>query len=252
VVKNGSDGLAKGHESGTMRGFPQSKLSPQGGEGSIMADTLNVKRREQLGTANNRRLRAAGSIPAILYGHGEASLSLTVPNGDVMSVVRHGGKVVKLVGDASDNALIRAVQWDVWGKDVLHLDLLRVSEQDKVKTKVTVELKGTAVGTTEGGVVEHVMHEVEIECPAMSIPDKLVLNITDLHLNASLDAKDIPLPQGARMITDEDTLIVHCVPPHIEVELVPAAEVTAIEPEVIGQKEKEEAAKAAAEAEGKK
>jgi large subunit ribosomal protein L25 len=216
-----------------------------------MADTLNVKRREQLGTANNRRLRASGSVPAILYGHGEASLSLTVPAGDIQSVVRHGGKLVKLAGEVSDNALIRAVQWDVWGKDVLHIDLLRVSEKDKIKTKVTVELKGTAVGISEGGVVEHVMHEVEIECPAMSIPDKLVLNITELHLNKSLYAKDVPLPQGARMVTDEDTLIVHCVPPHLEVEPTPAGEVTAIEPEVIGLKEKEEA-KAAAEAEGKK
>jgi len=216
-----------------------------------MADTLNVKRREQLGTANNRRLRASGSVPAILYGHGEASLSLTVPAGDIQAVVRHGGKLVKLAGEVSDNALIRAVQWDVWGKDVLHIDLLRVSEKDKIKTKVTVELKGTAVGISEGGVVEHVMHEVEIECPAMSIPDKLVLNITELHLNKSLYAKDVPLPQGAHMVTDEDTLIVHCVPPHLEVEPTPAGEVTAIEPEVIGLKEKEEA-KAAAEAEGGK
>jgi large subunit ribosomal protein L25 len=217
-----------------------------------MADTLNVKRREQLGTANNRRLRAGGSVPAVLYGHGEASLSLTVPAGDLMSVVRLGHKLVKLAGDVSDNALIRAVQWDVWGKDVLHIDLLRVSEKDKIKTKVTVELKGTAVGISEGGVVEHVMHEVEIECPAMSIPDKLVLNITDLHLNKSLFAKDVPLPQGATMETDEDTLIVHCVPPHLEEEVAPLGEPGTIEPEVIGQKEKEEAAKAAAEAEGKK
>jgi large subunit ribosomal protein L25 len=214
-----------------------------------MADTLNVKRRDETGSARNRRLRATGQIPAILYGHGESNLSLTVPSGDVLAVVRHGGKLVKLAGDASDNALIRAVQWDVWGKDVLHIDLLRVSEKDKVKTKVTVELKGTAVGTTEGGVVEHVLHEVEIECPAMSIPDKLVLNITDLHLNSSLFAKDVPLPQGGRLVTDEDTLIVHCVPPHIEAEPEPAGEPAAVEPEVIGQKEREEAAKAAAEAE---
>ena len=217
-----------------------------------MADTLNVKRREQLGSANNRRLRKTGMVPAILYGHGEANLNLTVPAGAVLAVVRHGGKLVRLDGDASEHALIRAVQWDVWGKDVLHVDLLRVSEKDKVKTKVTVELKGTAVGTTEGGVVEHVMHEVEIECPAMSIPDKLVLNIAGLHLDGSLFAKDIPLPEGGQMITDEDTLIVHCVTPHVEEEVAPAAEAGAAEPEVIGQKEKEEAAaKAAAEEEPK-
>jgi large subunit ribosomal protein L25 len=218
-----------------------------------MADTLNVKRREKLGTANNRRLRKVGSVPAILYGHGEANVSLTVPAADVLAVVRHGGKLVKLVGDAGDNALIRAVQWDTWGKKVLHLDLLRVSEKDRVTTKVTVELKGTAVGTTEGGVVEHVLHEVEIDCPAMSIPDKLVLGIADLHLDAALYAKDVPLPAGAKMVTDEDALVVHCVPPHIEVEEAPAAEPGAAEPEVIGQKEKEEAAaKAAAEGGGEK
>jgi large subunit ribosomal protein L25 len=217
-----------------------------------MADTLNVKRRDKLGSANNRRLRKTGLVPAILYGHGEANVNLTVSGGEVLAVVRHGGKLVRLGGDAGDHALIRAVQWDVWGKDVLHVDLLRVSEKDKVKTKVTVELKGTAVGTTEGGVVEHVMHEVEIECPAMSIPDKLVLNVTDLHLDAALFAKDIPLPEGARVVTDGDTLIVHCVTPHIEEEVAPAAAdaAAAAEPEVIGQKEREEAAaKAAAEEE---
>lgn len=216
-----------------------------------MADTLNVKRREKLGTANNRRLRNTGHVPAILYGHGEANVNLTVPASDIFAVVRHGGKLVQLAGDASDNALIRAVQWDTWGKTVIHLDLLRVSEKDKVTTKVTVELKGTAVGISEGGVVEHVLHEVEIECPAMSIPDKLVLNIANLHLDAALFARDIPLPEGARLETDEDSLVVHCVPPHVEEEVAPTAEAGAAEPEVIGQKEKEEAAaKAAAEGGG--
>jgi large subunit ribosomal protein L25 len=221
-------------------------------QGETMADTLNVKRREKLGGANNRRLRQSGQVPAVLYGHGEANLVLSVPASDVHAVVRHGGKVVTLSGDASEHALIREVQWDLGGKVVLHLDLLRVSEQDKVSTKVTVELKGTAVGTTEGGVVEHVMHEIEIECPAMSIPDKLVLNITDLHLDGSLDAKDVPLPAGARLLTDEDALIVHCVPPHVELEPVAAGESGSIEPEIIGQKEKEEKAAAEAAEKGEK
>ena len=214
-----------------------------------MADILNVQRREQIGTARNRRLRASGNIPAVLYGHGEQNLVLTVPANDLLAVVRQGRKLVKLAGAVSENALIRAVQWDVWGKDVLHIDLLRVSEKDKIKTKVTVELKGTAVGISEGGVVEHVMHEVEIECPAMSIPDKLVLTITDLHLDKAMFAKEIPLPAGAKLVTDGETLIVHCVPPHIEAEPEPAVAeaAAAAEPEVIGQKEREEA-KAAAEA----
>jgi len=215
------------------------------------AKTLSVKSRESVGTTNTRRLRKTGAIPAVLYGHGEATLSLTIASEDLLGIIRASQKLVTLEGDATEGAFIKSVQWDTWGKVVLHVDLLRVSEQDRVTTKVTVDLKGTAVGTTEGGVVEHVLHEVEIECPAMSIPDRLVLNITDLHLDGSLFAKDVPLPAGAQLVTDEDTLIVHCVPPHLEAELEPAVEVGAIEPEVIGQKEKEEAAKAAAETEKK-
>jgi large subunit ribosomal protein L25 len=204
-----------------------------------MADTLSVKRREKLGTANNRRLRQSGSVPAVLYGHGEASLSLTVPATELMAVVRHGGKLVQLNGDVSESALVRSVQWDVWGKEVLHIDLLRVSEKDKVETQVTVELRGTAVGVMEGGIIEHVLHEIDILCPAMAVPDKLTLNITELHLNKSIYAKDVPLPEGATLITDEDAVIVHCVPPHVEAEA--GAPGSGAEPEVIGKKEKEEA-----------
>jgi large subunit ribosomal protein L25 len=214
-----------------------------------MPETLNVKRREELGSARNRRLRQTGQIPAVLYGHGEASLSLTVPVGEVTAVLKHGGRLVALAGAASDRALIRAVQWDVWGKDVLHIDLLRVSEKDRVKTKVAVELKGTAVGTTEGGVVEWVMHEVEIECPALSIPEKLVVNITDMHLGDAIHANQMQLPEGAKMLTIGGAVVVHCVAPHIE-EVAPttALEPGAAEPEVIGKKEKEEGEEEAAEA----
>lgn len=213
-----------------------------------MADTLNVKRRQELGTARNRRLRETGQVPAVLYGHGEASLSLCVPASDVFAVIKHGGKVVSLAGEVSERALIRAVQWDVWGKELIHIDLLRVSEKDKVKTKVNIELKGTAVGTTEGGIIEFVMHDVEIECPVLSIPEKLVINITDLHLGDGIHAKEITLPEGAKMLTMGNAVIVHCVAPHIEAEpLVAGAEAGVAEPEVIGKKEKEEGEEEAAE-----
>jgi large subunit ribosomal protein L25 len=213
-----------------------------------MPETLNVKRREEIGSARNRRLRATGQVPAVLYGHGEASLSLSIPAKDIWHAIKQGGKVVALAGEVSDRALIRAVQWDVWGKDLIHIDLLRVSEKDKVKTKVTVELKGTAVGTTEGGVVEFVTHEVEIECPALSIPDKLVVNITDMHLGNAIHAKELALPEGARMLTMGEAVVVHCVAPHIEEVAEPtAAEAGAAEPEVIGKKEKEEGEEEAAE-----
>jgi large subunit ribosomal protein L25 len=206
-----------------------------------MAETLNVKRREKLGGGNNRRLRQTGLVPAILYGHGEASVSLQLPAEAALGVIRHGGKLVKLAGDVSEGAFIKAVQWDVYGKKLIHIDFLRVSESELVKTTITIELKGTAPGLSEGGIIEFLVHEIEIECPAGSVPDKLIVNVNDLHLNGAIHSKEVPLPQGAKVLSDPDAVVVHCVAPHVVAEETPAgaavAEPGAIEPELI-RKEK--------------
>ena len=161
-----------------------------------MAENLKVKRREKLGGGNNRRLRRTGNVPAVLYGHGEASVPLAIESTAIMSVIRHGHKLVRLQGDVAEGAFIKAVQWDVYGKDLIHIDLLRVSDTEKVRTTVTVELKGTAAGLGEGGIIEFVLHELEIECPAASVPDKLIVNVNDLHLDQAIHARQVPLPVG--------------------------------------------------------
>src|SRR2546421_3022611 len=156
-----------------------------------MAENLNVKRREKLGGGNNRRLRRTGRVPAVLYGHGEASVPLAIESNAIMGVIRHGHKLVRLQGDVAEGAFIKAVQWDVYGKDIIHIDLLRVSDTEAVRTTVTVELKGTAAGLSEGGIIEFVLHELEIECPAAAVPDKLTVNINDLHLGQSIHAREV-------------------------------------------------------------
>ena len=92
-----------------------------------MAETLNVKVRETRGKRNARRERRTGTIPAILYGHGEANHSLLIAADEMASVVRHGGRIVELKGAVNEKALIRALQWDTFGIEVLHVDLTRVS-----------------------------------------------------------------------------------------------------------------------------
>ena len=204
-----------------------------------MAENLNVKRREKLGGGNNRRLRKTGLVPAVLYGHGEASVALAIDSSAIMNVIRHGHKLVRLQGDVAEGAFIKAVQWDVYGKDLIHIDLLRVSDTEKVRTTVTVELKGAAVGLSEGGIIEFVLHELEIECPAASVPEKLIVNVNDLHLDQAIHAKQVSLPEGARVLDDPDLVVVHCIAPHV-VEEAPSAAVAepgAAEPELI-RKEK--------------
>ncbi len=207
-----------------------------------MAETLNVKCREKLGSGNNRRLRRAGQVPAILYGHGEASVSLALAAEDALGVIRHGGKLVKLQGDVAEGAFIKAVQWDVYGKKLVHIDFLRVSESELVRTTVTIELKGTAPGLSEGGIIEFVVHEIEIECPAGAVPEKLIVNVGNLHMNDAIHAREVPLPQGARVLSDPEAVVVHVVAPHIVVEEAPAAvaEPGAVEPELIRKEKPEE------------
>ena len=205
-----------------------------------MTDVLHVTLREQLGTAPTRRLRRAGRIPAILYGHHEANVALSIPASDVEAVVRHGGKLVDLKGGVSEKALIRAVQWNPYGNEVLHVDLTRVSEQERVNVMVALELRGEAPGIKQGGMLEHHVFELEIECPAGDIPEKLVAPLKHLQLGESITAGQIELPPHVTLLTPADTVVVNChaVGPLVEPELEPTG--GPAEPEVIGRKPDED------------
>jgi large subunit ribosomal protein L25 len=204
-----------------------------------MAETLTVEKRKPMGKRAARRLRDSGAIPANLYGHGEENVYLTVPSDQVRSMVRHGARVVDLSGAITEKAFVRELQWDPFGLNVLHLDLTRVSADERVELRVTVELRGSAIGVKEGGSVDHVLHEVEIECLAIEIPEKLFLKINDLQLDGSLTAGAIELPPGVKLLTDPDEIVVNCNKPVSEEEAVPGMAESA-EPEVIGRKAEEE------------
>jgi large subunit ribosomal protein L25 len=202
-----------------------------------MADTLEVSVRRETGTGRMRRLRRAGLVPAILYGHGEENVNLAVPASKLVMLVNHGVQTVKLSGEVDETVLIREVQWDAFGIDILHVDFLRVSSREKVEATVAVELRGEAPGAKEGGMLEQLLHQFEIECPAMSIPERLEVNINELGLGDSVRAAELELPPGATLLTDPDRVVVQCV------EVAPAEEEipvpAAAEPEVIGRDEGE-------------
>lgn len=207
-----------------------------------MSDILKAEPRDKVGKLNNRRLRATGKIPAVLYGHGEGSVSLTLAKEQLRTVLRHGGKLVELQGAASGQALLQDLQWDAFGRDLLHVDLLRVQAGDLVTVEIPVELKGDAPGENEGGVVEFVHRTVSIEVTPGDLPEKLHMDASELHLGGSLYAASITdLPKGAKVLLDEHEVIVHCVPPAGEpAEGEEGAVSGGAEPEVIGKKEEEE------------
>lgn len=204
-----------------------------------MADELQVEPRNSHGKRHSRRLRRAGMVPAVLYGHGLECVPLSVQVGKLETVLRHGSRLVNLVGAANESAFIRELQWDTFGTHVLHVDLTRISAHEKVEVQVTIELRGEAPGVREGGVVSQLVHQVSIECPAGSIPDKLLVNINSLALEQAIKVADLKLPEGAVMLDDPEAVVVQCMVP-VEAPEEGAGEGVAAEPEVIGAKKEEE------------
>lgn len=204
-----------------------------------MADTLNTTNRDLLGKRDSRRLRVGGMIPAELYGHGQANVHLSIPRTEVVMAVRHGAHLVELKGAVNESALIRNVQWDPFGADVIHIDLTRVSAEEAVEVTLSVELRGTAAGTKEGGVVQHVLHDVKILCPAALIPDKLEVRVSNLKVGQQFTAGEIELPAGASLLTSPEQIIAQCVMPITEAD-TEAVPTEAAEPELIGRKAKED------------
>jgi large subunit ribosomal protein L25 len=202
-----------------------------------MAETIAVQLRENLGTRNTRRLRHAGVVPAVLYGHGQQNLNLALSAEELETAVRHGSRLVNLTGAASERAFIRDLQWDTFGLHLLHADLTRVSEHEMVEVTVPVELRGEAPGVREGGVISHLIHELQIQCEVGLIPDKLHVNINHLKLGDSITVAQVEVPAGTTVHADAEEIVVQCILPVVEEE--EAAEPLAGEPEIIGRKKEE-------------
>jgi len=187
---------------------------------------------------SNRRLRHSGQTPAVLYGHGQANVCLSVPSEVFATALRHGSRLVGLTGAVNEPAFVRELQWDTYGTRVLHVDFTRISVDELVKVHLTVELRGRAPGVTEGGVVEQLVHDVQIECPAGAIPEKLLVSINQLKLNETITLAQLELPAKSKLFGDPETIVVQCVVP-VEKPEIEGGEAAEVEPEVIGAKKEE-------------
>ncbi|MEZ6070202.1 MAG: 50S ribosomal protein L25 [Pirellulales bacterium] len=206
-----------------------------------MADSLQVEKRDIRGKKRLRRLRDTGTIPAVLYGHKLEAISLSVSGGDVTAIINHGTRMVDLTGAVNESALIRDVQWDTFGHHPIHVDFTRVAADERVEMVVAIEFRGEAPGIKEGGVVQHLLHELQIECPAGQIPEKIEVSINELALDDTIRVSDLKLDPSITVLDDETQSIVHCVlpteqPEEGEGDLLGES----AEPEVIGRKDEEE------------
>jgi large subunit ribosomal protein L25 len=207
-----------------------------------MIETIEVMKRDGIGSIKSRKLRLQGLIPAILYGHGEENIPLMVRIEKVNSLINHGTKLVNLVGEVTDTALLRSVQWSSLGSDILHLDFARVSQAELVEVTLPVHLNGEAPGINEGGQLRFVSHEMTIRCPAGSIPEFIAVSVSELHLGQSIHAGEVKLPEGASTVTPAAIVIVHVVAPSGTTDESGAT--SGAEPELIRKEKPEAGAKA--------
>ncbi len=199
------------------------------------------KRDERRGSKASRRLRKQGLVPAVIYGHKEATEEVALPHEDLVDAIRHGARVVDLQSDKGlQKAQIAELQWDHLGKDVLHADFKRVSADERISIQVRIELRGTAPGVVAGGLLEQPMHTVTIECLAVAVPDSIRVNIGELQMEGAIHVRELVLSPGVKALDDPETVVVRIAKPAAEAAAAPAEVVAQAEPEVIGRKAAEE------------
>ena len=173
-----------------------------------MMENIEVQSRSGVGSRAVARLRGQGLIPAVLYGHGEANVCLAVKREALDGLIKHGPKLVNLTGAAKDTAILREVQWDTYATEILHVDFARVSASEMVTITLPVELHGEAPGLNEGGQLRFATHELTIACPAVRIPESIRVTISQLGLGQAIHAGEVTLPEGAKMITPNEVVVV--------------------------------------------
>jgi large subunit ribosomal protein L25 len=208
---------------------------------------IKATKRAEVGTNKVRRLRKEGMIPGIVYGHGQKPVAVTLAEHDMDLAILHGERLLKLdLGGKAHNVLIRDVQYDTFGHEILHVDLVRVNLDERVEVTVKINLVGTPAGLKDGGVLQQAVSEVSLEVPVQSIPEDTKVMVGEMKLNDRMYLKDIEMPAGAKLLSDADELLCSVVELAEEVEPEAAEEgEAAAGPEVIGERNVGEAEEAA-------
>jgi large subunit ribosomal protein L25 len=208
---------------------------------------LSGAKRDRLGKGGARKSRAAGQIPAVLYGHGETPIPVAVGTRDFeIALHKHegGNPIVNLALDGSEyTALIRAVQYDPVSHAILHLDFQHISLTETVEVKVALHFEGLALGVKDGGgILESIMREVEVRCLPTQIPPSISVDVSRLNIGDSIHVNELVVP-NVEILSDPTAAIVTVSPPTI-MEEKPAEEAAVAEapaePEVIAKGKKEE------------
>jgi large subunit ribosomal protein L25 len=215
--------------------------------------TLSAETRNDRGKGVARKLRAAGRVPGVVYGHGREPQSLSLVARDLDKLLSHiaaGSTVIELtLGTGTTKTLIREIQRHPFKKQILHIDFMELVAGEKVIVDIPLVFVGIPEGVRlSGALLEQIVHSIEVNVDPSNIPNHIDVDVTNLAMGHSLHVRDLVLPAGLEVLTDEDTTICAVIAPRAVLEETPAVEGDAAaavgEPELIRKtKEDEEAEK---------
>lgn len=174
---------------------------------------LKAEIREHIGTNAVQKVRKEGRIPAIVYGHKQTPVAISLDAHNFVEVLHHGQRLLDVqIDKKKEKIIVKDLQYDYLSKNIIHADLMRVDITEAIKVNVPIELKSAAAakGTHEGGIIEEHADQLEIECRPTDIPETIVVSVKEVGVGDSLHASDITLPEGVKLISPPETLLVTC------------------------------------------
>ncbi len=172
---------------------------------------VEATRREKTGKQVAKKLRREGLLPAVIYGGGRPEATpIAIPAKEVRRLKHHHGLVKVKLGDEERMCILKDIQYNWLGDVPIHVDFQEVTFGEMIEVVVELEFVGTPVGVSEeGGVLEILKREVAIETLPRAIPEKIVVDISNLHAGDALHVGDLPLPEGAKLVDNpEETVVV--------------------------------------------
>ena len=184
-------------------------------------EKLNVKIRDGKGSSSARRTRLKDQIPAVLYHSGLDAISLSVDKKELYKALKTGQVIFEVtVKDENQFVLVKDVQYHPVYDNIMHIDFQKVKEDEKISLEVPLKVTGEAEGVQAGGILVQIVNAITVKCKPTTIPDALIIDVTDLELNSSLFVKDIQLAADVEIITAEDLAVVSVQEPKKEEEIV--------------------------------
>jgi len=203
--------------------------------------------RSTTGKGVARKLRAAGKVPAVIYGHAREAQSLELEHHALQLLLEkhpYQSTVIALEVDGkTSNTLIREIQRHPFKKQIVHVDFQELVAGEKVTVPVPLQFTGTPEGVRHGGgLLDQILHELEVSCDPANIPHHIVVDVTPLTIGHSIHAGEIALPAGVTLETEADATVCVCAAPKVEAEAAPAEGAAVSEPELIRKAKADEEA----------